>query len=164
MKKQNDTDDPMENAIHKCKEEMRETINKFNRNLLGTIKALEDRVTAQDEEIALLKKELAEIRSRNTLEGGELQPSVIEELNTIKEQVRAIKEGEEQHKEMTTSWEEVITKTKQKAEEAEKWIEDAKKDKGKETTSTPTPTIINMALEEEQRRRTRALHVRSTLR
>ncbi|MCO5572587.1 hypothetical protein L7F22_026343 [Adiantum nelumboides] len=172
MKKQNDKPDPLEDAVQKCKEEMTEIINKANCNLLGTIKMLEDRVlaqeskitamgdrmTAQDEEIASLKKELGEARSRNMFEEGELQPSVIEELNTIKEQVRAIKEGEEQHKEMTTSWLDVITKTQQKAEEAEKWIEVAKKGESKETTSIPT--VINLTLEEEQRRRVRSLHVR----
>ena len=98
--------------------------------------------------------------SRDTLEEGELQPSVIEEINTIKEQVQAIKEGEEQHKEMTTTWVDVMTKTQQKVDEAEKWIEGAKKGKAKEITSTSTPTLINLTLEEEQRRRVRALHVR----
>ncbi|MCO5598141.1 hypothetical protein L7F22_052233 [Adiantum nelumboides] len=43
-------------------------------------------------------------------------------------------------------------------EEAEKWISIAKKGKGE--VSTPTSTIVNMTLEEEQQRRTRALHVR----
>ncbi|MCO5551432.1 hypothetical protein L7F22_004935 [Adiantum nelumboides] len=59
---------------------------------------------------------------------------------------------------MTTLWVEVITKTNQKAEEAEKWIEVAKEGKSKETTATPT--IINLTLEEEQRRRVRSLYVR----
>ena len=53
-----------------------------------------------------------------------------------------------------------MTKTKQKVDEAEKWIEGAKKGKSKETTSTSTPTLINLTLEEEQRRWVRALHVR----
>lgn len=55
----------------------------------------------------------------------------------------------------------MITKTQKKADEAEKWIATAKKGKNKEI-ATPTPTIINMTLEEEQRRRSRALHVRLT--
>ncbi|MCO5567519.1 hypothetical protein L7F22_021213 [Adiantum nelumboides] len=163
MKKQNDRPDPLEDAVQKCKEKMIEIINKINRNLLGTIKMLEDRVlgdcmTAQGEEIASLKKELVEARSRNTFEEEELQPSAIEELNTLKERLRAIKEGKEQHKEMTTSWVDVITKTQQKADEVEKWIEVAKKGKSKEITSTST--IINVTLEEEQRRCVRSLHVK----
>ena len=107
---------------------MREAMNKINCHLLSTIKALEERVVdqgstiktfeervaAQDEEITILKRELAKVCSRDTLEEGELHPSVIEEINTIKEQVRAINEGEEQHKEMTTTWVDVMTKTKQK--------------------------------------------------
>lgn len=50
---------------------------------------------------------------------------MIEELKVIKEHVQKIK----------------------------KWIEVAKKRKCKEITTIPTPTIINMTLEEEQRRK-----------
>ena len=75
--------------------------------------------------------------------------------------MRTIQEEEERNKEKTSSWVEVITRTQEKVHEAEKWIEVAKKGKNKESTpSTSTPTIINKTLEEEQRRRTRALHVR----
>ena len=42
---------------------------------------------------------------------------------------------------------------------AKKWIEVTKKGKSK-GASTPAPTIINMTLEEEQRRHTRALCLR----
>ena len=127
MRKQLDKDDPMEDAIQKCKDDMREAMNKINRTpkhnkgIRRTSggpwkhnKTFEERVAAQDEEIAILKRELAKVCSRDTLEEGELQPSVIEEINTIKEQVRAIKEGEEQHKEMTTTWVDVMTKTTSK--------------------------------------------------
>ncbi|MCO5551056.1 hypothetical protein L7F22_004553 [Adiantum nelumboides] len=82
MKKQNDKEDPIEDAVQKCKEEMQLFINKINRNLLGTIKSLEGRVTSQDEEIARLKKELQKVHS----EEGELQLSLMEKINTIKEQ------------------------------------------------------------------------------
>ncbi|MCO5600457.1 hypothetical protein L7F22_054570 [Adiantum nelumboides] len=88
MKKQNDKEDPIEDAVQKCKEEMQLFINKINRNLLGTIKSLEERVTGQDEEIARLKKELQEVQSQSALEEEEFQPSSMEEINTIKEQVR----------------------------------------------------------------------------
>lgn len=87
---------------------------------------------------------------------------MLEELKVIKEQVRMIKEEEKQNVAKTSSWVDVITKTQKKADEAEKWIEVAKKGKGKESTTIPTPTIINMTLEEEQRRKNRALHVRVT--
>ena len=63
---------------------------------------------------------------------------------------------------MTSSWVDVITKTQKKVDEAEKWIEVAKKVKGKEPLGVSTPTIINMTLEEEQRRGTRALQVQVT--
>lgn len=122
------------------------------------LKKLEEKTTTQGAEISALRKELADARSHFRFEEGEIQPSMIEELNDIREQVRTIKEEDEQHKKKTSSWVEIIKKTQEKVHEAEKWIEVAKKGKGKETT--PTPTIINMTLEEEQRRRTRALHVR----
>ncbi|MCO5613300.1 hypothetical protein L7F22_067576 [Adiantum nelumboides] len=86
MRKQNDKEDPIEDAIQKCKEEMQLFINKINRNLLGTIKTLEERVTGPDEEIARLKKELQEVRLQSALEERQLQPSLMEEINTIKEQ------------------------------------------------------------------------------
>lgn len=66
---------------------------------------------------------------------------MVEEINTIKEQVRAIQD------------------VGKKVDEATKWIEVVKKGKSKEV-ATSTPTLINMTLEEEQRRRMRALHVR----
>lgn len=109
-------------------------------------------------QVSALQQQMAEIKTSRGLEEGEFQPSMIEELKDIKEQVRAIQEEE---KTKTSSWVEVITKTQKKADEAEKWIAVAKKGKDKEA-ATPTPTIINMTLEEEQRRRTRALHVRVT--
>ena len=71
--------------------------------------------------------------------------------------MRNIQEEEERNKKKTSSWVEVITQTQEKIHEAEKWIEVVKKGKSKE--STPTPTLINMTLEEEQRRKTHALHV-----
>lgn len=112
-------------------------------------------------EVSNLKKELIEVKTRGTLEEGEFQPSVIEEIKVIKEQVQAIKEEKKQHEAKTSTWVEVITKTQKKMDEAEKWIEVAKKGKGKETLAS-TPNLINMTLEEEQRRRSRALHVRVT--
>ncbi|MCO5600674.1 hypothetical protein L7F22_054789 [Adiantum nelumboides] len=209
MRKQNDKEDPLEDAIEKCKEEMQETINKINRNLLSTIKTLEDRVTAQDEEIARLKQEL-EVHSKNALEEGDCQPSVMEdhgvqalredlraevqalreEVSTLKRELMELAEAKErgfledgeiqpsmidelniiraQVKEMEeegakkTSWVEALSKTQKKVEEAEKWIEVVKKGKGKDIPTTTTPDVINKTLEEEQRRRVRALHVRVT--
>ncbi|MCO5599330.1 hypothetical protein L7F22_053431 [Adiantum nelumboides] len=90
MRKQNDKEDPLEDAIQKCKEEMQETINKINRNLLSTIKTLKDCVTAQDEEIARLKQEL-EVRSKNALKERDHQPSVMEDhgVQALREDLRA---------------------------------------------------------------------------
>ena len=61
----------------------------------------------------------------------------------------------------TSSWTHMITETQKKADEAKRWTEVAKKGKDKEY-HPPTPTLINMTLEEEQRRRVRSLHVRVT--
>ncbi|MCO5588972.1 hypothetical protein L7F22_042936 [Adiantum nelumboides] len=80
---------------------------------------------------------------------GEIQLSMIDELNIIRAQVIEMKkEGEKK-----TSWVEALSKTQKKVEEAEKWIEVVKKGKGKDIPTTTTPDIINKTLEEEQRRR-----------
>ena len=47
-------------------------------------------------------------------------------------------------------------------EEAEKWIDNAKKGKNGMPITTPPSTIITLTLEEEQRRKTRTLQVRIT--
>lgn len=117
--------------------------------------SLEEQAATQEATIRTLQGELLEAKN-GRLEEGEIQPSMMDELNTIREQVRVIKEEEEKK----STWAEVISKTQKKVEEAEKWIEVAKKGKGKEVPLTPT--LINMTLEEEQRRRVRALHVRVT--
>ena len=139
-------------------QEEKEVLNKRIAHLEnGEIKHMKGKMEALELEILALKRELAEAKANNKLEEGEIQPSMMEELNTIKVQVQAMSEEEKQNKAKTSSWVDVITTTQKKMEEAEKWIEVAKKGK-----NTPTPTIINMTLEEEQRRRTRALHVRVT--
>lgn len=125
-------------------------------NMMAKIASLEGQVAVHEATIQSLQGELIEAKN-GRLEEGEIQPSMMEELNTIREQVRVIEEGEKKK----ASWAEVISKTQEKIEAAEKWIEVAKKGKGKEH-HPPTPTLINMTLEEEQRRRVRALHVRVT--
>lgn len=112
------------------------------------------------EKVSTLERELAN-KASGGLEEGEFQPSVIEEIEVIKEQVRMIKEEEKLNVAKTSSWADMITETQKKADEAERWIEVAKKGKDKEY-HPPTPTLINMTLEEEQRRRVRSLHVRVT--
>ena len=62
----------------------------------------------------------------------------------------------------TSSWAERLFKTQEKVEEAEKWIADAKQGKGPMADGTSTSNIINMTIEEEQKRKTRAMHVRIT--
>lgn len=113
------------------------------------------------EKVSNLERELAN-RANGGLEEGEFQPSVIEEIEVIKEQVRMIKEEEKLNVAKTSSWADKIKETQKKADEAERWIESAKKGKDKEHHPPPTPTLINMTLEEEQRRRVRSLHVRVT--
>ena len=133
--------------LRKWKEEKEDMVTK--------IASLERQVAAHETTIQTLQGELIEAKN-GRFEEGEIQPSMMEELNFIKEQVRVIKEDDAKK----SSWVDVLTKTQKKVEAAQEWIEVAKKEKGKEVT--PTPTIINMTLEEEQRRRTRALHVRVT--
>ena len=129
---------------------------KEERDLLHTkIASLESRVNIQENIIHTLRGELLEAQS-NRLEEGEIQSLMMEELNTIKEQVKVIEEEGKKK----ANWVEVITKTQEKVEATEKWIEVAKKGKDKEVP--PTPTLINMTLEEEQRTQIRALHVRVT--
>ena len=71
-------------------------------------------------------------------------------------------DGEEEKSKAASSWADVLTKTQQKTEEVEKWIEVEKKGKTGSPGAMPTSTIINMTIEEEQKRKTRALHVRIT--
>ena len=87
---------------------------------------------------------------------------MIEELNSIKEQVKTLKEEEQLKPQVASSWVERLFKTREKVEEVEKWIADTKQGKGAIADSTPTSTIINMTIEEEQKRKTRAMHVRIT--
>ena len=82
-------------------------------------------------------------------------------MNNIKEQVKILKEEQLKVRE-TSSWADKLFETQKKAEEAEKWIETAKKGKSGLIATTPPSAIINLTLEEEQRRKTRALHVRVT--
>ena len=140
----------MEATFRRKMEEWKEE----KRNLCERISRVEEQAASQEATIRTLQGELLATKS-GRLEEGEIQPSMMEELNTMREEIRVIKEDEEKK-----SWAAVISATQKKVEEAEKWIEVAKKGKGKEAPCTPT--LINMTLEEEQRRRMRALHVRVT--
>ena len=80
---------------------------------------------------------------------------MMKELTDINEQVWAIKEDT---KAKASSQVEGTSKT-QKVDEAEKRIEVAKKGKAKVVQTTLTSTIINMTIEEERKRKARALHV-----
>ena len=87
---------------------------------------------------------------------------MLKELEEVKEQMKTLREGDEQKSKTTSSWAERLFKTQEKVDEAEKWIEDAKRGKTQMPVSTPTSTIINMTIEEEQKRKNRAMHVRIT--
>ena len=116
---------------------------KEEQDLLHTkIVSLESRVNVQENIIHTLRGELLEAQS-NRLEEGEIQPHMMEEMNTIKEQVKVVEEVGKKK----ANWVEVITKIQEKMEAAEKWIEVAKKGKDKEVLSTRTPTLINGTLE-----------------
>ena len=122
---------------------------------------MEKRLNGKDALIEELKKEVAEYISKSKKD-RDVQPAVIEELNSIKEQVKTLKEEEQQKTREASSWADKLFQTQKKADEAEKWIETAKKGKAGMSTTTPPSTIINLTLEEEQKRKTRALHVRVT--
>ena len=127
-----------------------------------TFKAnVEKRANEKDAVIEELKRELAAGRPLPGKE-GENEPSMEKELENIREQVKTLQEEEQQKSRTTSSWVEVLTQTQKKVDEAEKWIEVEKKGKAKMLDATPTSTIINMTIEEEQKRKTRALHVRVT--
>lgn len=118
-------------------------------------------ISEKDATIEALRKEIASCKSK-TNDNEENQPSVVEELKNIKEQVKTLQEDEQQKTREASSWADILTRTQKKVDEAEKWIEVAKKGKGGVHGITPSSTIINMTLEEEQKRKTRALHVRIT--
>ena len=123
---------------------------------------MEKCLNGKDALIEELKKEVAEHISKSKKD-KDVQPAVIEELNSIKEQVKTLKEEEQQKTREAFSWADKLFQTQKKADEAEKWIvETAKKGKGGMSNTTPPSTIINLTLEEEQKRKTRALHVRVT--
>ena len=80
---------------------------------------------------------------------------MFEELNSIKEQEKILKEKEQQKVRETSSWADELFQTQKKAEEAEKWFEIAKKGKSGLIATTPASAIINLTFEEEQRRKTK---------
>lgn len=108
-----------------------------------------------------LKGELAAYKFTSKKE-EDTQPSMLKELEEVKEQMKTLREGEEHKSKTASSWAERLFKTQEKVDEAEKWIEDTKRGKTQMPGNTPTSTIINMTIEEEQKRKNRALHVRIT--
>lgn len=148
----------------------------FTKKLLALqekVNAQEARLEAQDDKIKTQQKEMeamnATIRRQEdelvalraahlTVEEGEIPNSVCEDLNALREQVKALEEKENKVAQETTSWAQVIQKTQKQVEDAGNWIETAKKQR----TSPSAHQIIDETLQEERRRRLRALHVRVT--
>ena len=95
-----------------------------------------------------LKGELAAYKLASKKE-EDTQPSMLKELEEVKEQMKTLREGEEQKSKTASSWAECLFKTQEKVDEAEKWIANAKRGKTWMPVSTPTSTIINMTIEEE---------------
>ena len=122
---------------------------------------MEKRLNEKDALIEELKTEFAEYKNKPGKD-KDVQPIVIKELNIIKEQVKILKEEEQLKTQVASSWAERLFKTQEKVEEIEKWIADTKQGKGPIANSTPTSTIINMTIEEEKKRKRRAMHVRIT--
>ena len=122
---------------------------------------MENRIKEKDTVIKELKEELVACKIMPKIE-GENQPFMLKELEEIREQMKNLREGEEQKSKVASSWAERLFKTQEKVDEAEKWIEDAKKEKAQAPEAVQTFALINMTIEEEQKRRNRALHVRIT--
>ncbi|MCO5548456.1 hypothetical protein L7F22_001914 [Adiantum nelumboides] len=106
------------------------------RNLYERISLVEEQAASREATIRTFQGELLAAKN-GQFEKGKIQPSMIEELNTMREEIRVIKEDEEKK-----SWAADISKKQKKVEEAKKWIKVAKKGKGKEAPCTPT--LINM--------------------
>ncbi|MCO5576234.1 hypothetical protein L7F22_030043 [Adiantum nelumboides] len=102
------------------------------------------------------------MEARETTQEKTADPQLQEELVEMKRQMETLKAEEAQKTQVASSWAERLFKIQEKVEEAEKWIADAKQGKGPMADGTPTSTIINMTIEEEQKRKTRAMHVRIT--
>ena len=79
---------------------------------------------------------------------------MIEELNSIKEQVKTYKEEERQKVQETSLWANKLFQTQKNADKTKKWIETAKKGQNGTSATSPPSTIISLTLEEEQRRKT----------
>lgn len=123
----------------------------------------ENRMNEKDALIEELKGELTACKNKDKCDQKtKIQPEVIKELVNIKEQVKSLRDGEEEKSKVASSWADVLTKTQQKVDDAERWIEVEKKGKTSSAGAMPTSTIINMTIEEEQKRKTRALDVRIT--
>ena len=159
----------MEKELTKIKKEHKDQLAKetetiqtlWKENLVIWKEEVEKKFKDKESLTDRLKKDIADFKDRSEKAKRE-QPMVMEELNSIKEQVKNLKEEEQKKTQETSSWADKLFKTQKKAEEAEKWIETAKKGKSTIPLATPPSTIINLTLEEEQRRKTRALHVRVT--
>lgn len=125
-----------------------------------------DKISAQEKELeamgVLIKKqenELEALRANHPIvEDGEISNSINDELIALREQIKTLEEKEEKVAHETTSWAQVIQKTQKQVEDAGNWIEIAKKQRIPQST----PHIIDETLQEERRRRIRALHVRVT--
>ena len=97
---------------------------------------MEERLKEKDALIDGLKRELAEYKDKSEKDKDD-QPKVFEELNSIKEQVKILKEEEQQKVRETSSWADKLFQTQKKTEEVEKWIEIAKKGKSGLIATTP---------------------------
>ena len=75
-----------------------------------------------------LKREIADFKSSSEKAKVE-QPKVMEELNSIKEQVKNLKEEEQKKMQETSSWANKLFKTQKKAEEAENGLKPPRKGK-----------------------------------
>lgn len=135
-------------ALLKWKKEIDKHIEEQNK----TVKDLE-------EKFVTLSKSM---EARETTQEKTADPQLQEELEKVKKQMETLKAEEALKTQATSSWAERLFKTQEKVEEAEKWIADAKQGKGPMADGTSTSNIINMTIEEEQKRKTRAMHVRIT--
>lgn len=150
----------VQEELGKWKEEMQtqmETqLNEMRAEVEGKISMQGTYIKELKAQIATLKEDNDNLKARIQLEEGEIQPSLNDELNQIKEEMKTLRAQEEKIVNETTTWAQVIKETQQQVEDVGNWIEVAKQQRNVPST----PNIINDTLEEEKRRKIRALHVR----
>ena len=119
-----------------CAERLDEVVAKFESWKTNMEKCMREKDAIMEK----LKGEFAAYKLESNKE-EDTQPTMLKELEEVKEQMKTLRKGEEQKSKAASSWAERLFKTKEKVDEVEKWIEDAKRGKTHMPMSTPTSSI-----------------------